>query len=124
MIRSIILRNIPNHKICIPIYSNHSLSFLPGSLDPSRSQPLQRRYPEGSSEEQLAQYVARLERIRGVRRAEPLHRLDMAVVLCHAGADEARDDPGKAWEKPGKSLGKCGRPWEKSGKSGEDMGKP
>ena len=83
-------------QICIHIHIHtYIVHLLP-------SQP--RRYPEGSSEEQLAQYVARLERIRGVRRAEPLHRLDMAVVLCHAGADEEFWGPAavERWEKPGK----------------------
>lgn len=45
------------------------------------------RYPEGSGE-QLQGYTKRLERLRGVRRVEPLYRLDMAIVLCHAGVDE------------------------------------
>ena len=83
------------------------------------SQP--RRYPEGSSEEQLAQYVARLERIRGVRRAEPLHRLDMAVVLCHAGADEEFWGPAavERWEKPGKNRENMDKIWENMRKSWE-----
>ena len=46
------------------------------------------RYPEGSTAEQLRHYVARLEQIPGIRRAEPLLRLGMAVVLCQAAADE------------------------------------
>ena len=45
------------------------------------------RYPEGSGE-RLNEYVARLENIPGIRRADALRRLDMAVVVCEAGADE------------------------------------
>jgi hypothetical protein len=60
-----------------------------------------------------------LERIRGVRRAKPLHRLDMAVVLCHAGADEEFLGPGALrWgcgkmEKPGKNRENMRKSWEK-----------
>ena len=45
------------------------------------------RYPEGSGE-RLNEYVARLENIPGIRRADALRRLDMAVVVCEPGADE------------------------------------
>ena len=45
------------------------------------------RYPEGSGD-RLNEYVARLENIPGIRRADALRRLDMAVVVCEAGADE------------------------------------
>ena len=45
------------------------------------------RYPEGSGE-RLNEYVARLENIPGIRRADALKRLDMAVVVCEAGVDE------------------------------------
>lgn len=58
------------------------------STHPTYPQHYLRRYPEGSTEEQLRHYVARLEQIPGIRRAEPLLRLGMAVVLCQAAADE------------------------------------
>ncbi|CAJ1381610.1 unnamed protein product [Effrenium voratum] len=45
------------------------------------------RYPEGSGPK-LAEYIRRLEQIEGVKRAEPLRSLDMAVVQCRPGAEE------------------------------------
>lgn len=87
-----ILKNIDNYRFTLP--KTHHPASPKGTLHPRclSTHPTYptylRRYPEGSTEEQLRHYVARLEQIPGIRRAEPLLRLGMAVVLCQAAADE------------------------------------